>query len=253
MASSILVDQKDGILTISLNRPEVRNALNAAIRSEMGDLLDTVNGDASVRAVVITGVGDRAFCGGQDLGEAKDFSVEEAVLWVDDLYKYYQSIRYIEKPVVSAVNGVAAGAGIQIALLSDMRIGHSGTRMGQPELNAGLASVIGAQLLTLSIGHARSVDLALTGRLMDGDEAYRVGLLNELVAAEHVLPRAIEVATMLASKPVTAMRLTKQRYRDETDAAFEAAIEAGRQLQRIAYESGEPQKIMGAFANRKKR
>lgn len=252
MADTILTERRDNILVITLDRPAVRNALSAGIRAEMGALLATVNADPETGAVVITGAGDKAFCGGQDLAEAQKFSAETAQAWVDGLRSFYQTIRDLDKPVVAAVNGVAAGAGIQIALLCDLRIGHAGSRMGQPEINAGLASVIGAHLLSLSLGHSRTVELALTGRLMDGAEAHRLGLLNELVAADEVLDRAVAVAGTLAAKPPGAMALTKQRFRDLTQPAFDATLNAAVGLQQAAYGSGEPQAVMAAFLARKR-
>jgi len=157
------------------------------------------------------------------------------------------AIRGLDKPCIAAVNGVAAGAGFQIALLADIRVGHAGARMGQPEINAGLASVIGAHLMGLSLGHARTVELALSGRLVEGAECLSLGLFNHLVAAGEVMPKSLAIAEQLAAKPPVAMRLTKQRFREITQAGFDAVFEAGARLQREAYASGEPQQVMARF------
>ncbi len=244
---TLVVDEHDGIRVVTLNRPRALNAFNAKMRDELRHVLGRVNEDSATRAVVITGAGEKAFCAGQDLVEASNFDPALADAWVEDLRTCYETIRGLDKPCVAALNGVAAGAGIQIALLADMRIGHSGLRMGQPEINVGLASVIGVHLLTLSLGHARAVDLALTGRLMDAEECHRIGLVNKLVPVGQVLDEALACANELASKPVNAMRLTKKRFRDATQAGFDATLAAAAPLQVDAYRSGEPHEAMARF------
>ena len=252
MYEFIRVENQNGVLVITLNRPEARNALNAAMRREITSALEPVNNDRGIRAVVLTGVGDKAFCAGQDLVEARAFDPDRAVQWVADLGTFYGSLRGLDKPSIAAVNGVAAGAGIQIALFCDVRVGHRGARMGQPEINVGLASVIGAHLLGLSVGHARMVELALTGRLVGGEECLELGLLTHLVAENQVLAKALEVADDLAAKPPGAMKLTKQFFRERTEAGLKATLETAARLQVLAYGSGEPQAVMSRFLEKGK-
>ena len=119
--------------------------------------------------------------------------------------------------------------------------------MGQPEINVGLASILGAHIMAPFLGHARTVELTLSGRLMDGEECHRLGLFNYLVAAGDVRRKALEVAQQLAEKPPTAMRLTKQRIREDGQAGFDAVFEAATRLQREAYASGEPGRVMAEY------
>lgn len=252
MFETIDVRTQDGILQVTLDRPKVRNALNAAMRREIAAALAPVNADPTIRAVVITGAGDHAFCAGQDLGEAMEFDPSRASEWVAALSAFYASLRNLDKPCVAAVNGVAAGAGIQIALLCDIRVGHAGTRMGQPEINVGLASVLGAHLLDRAVGHARVVEMALTGRLMDGEECLALGLLNHLVGENAVVTKAFEIAHELAAKPATAMKLTKRFFREATQADLDATFERAARLQLEAYASGEPQSVMGRFLDKRR-
>jgi enoyl-CoA hydratase/carnithine racemase len=242
----IKIEDENSLRLVTLNRPDSRNALNAAMRARLQDALAEVNGDPSLRAVVVTGAG-KAFCAGQDLAEARAFDPDDAEDWVAGLRDFLASFRDLDKPCVAAVNGVAAGAGFQVALLCDMRIGHAGTRMGQPEINAGLASVIGVHLMGLTLGHAQTRDLALTGRLVDSEEALRLGLLTRVVPQEVVLDEAIAAALDLAGRPPNAMRLTKQRLREMTQAGFDEAFAAAARLQRAAYATGEPQAAMARF------
>lgn len=242
----------DGIRTVTLNRPEARNALHAAMRAEVRAALAPVNGDPAIRAAVVTGAGGKAFCAGNDLAELVRLDAAGADAWVEDLRRCHEAVRNLDKPCVAAIDGVAAGAGLQIALLCDLRIGEPGTRIGQPEINVGLASVIGVQLMALAIGHARTQDLALSGRLAGADEALRIGLLDRVVAADSLAAEAEAAARLLADRPPNAFRLAKQRLREMTQESFDSAFAAARRLQRSAYESGEPQAVMARFFERRK-
>lgn len=243
----IRIDDDDGVRVVSLARPAVRNAMHAGMRREIRAALAPVNEDPAIRAVVVTGAGDEAFCAGNDLNETRALDAAGSDEWVADLRRHHEAIRDLDKPCVAAVNGVAAGAGLQIALLCDLRIGQPATRIGQPEINVGLASVIGVQLMELAFGHGHTQDLALSGRLVDADEAVRIGLLNRVVAADALHAESLRAARFLAGRPPGAFRLSKQRLREMTQAAFDSAFEAASRLQREAYESGEPQAVMARF------
>lgn len=246
------VRDEDGIRIITLNRPAARNASHAGMRSEIITALAPVNDDSAVRAVVITGAGHKAFCAGNDLAETRGLNERTSGTWVADLRRHHDAIRNLDKPCIGAINGVAAGAGLQIALLCDLRIGQPGTRIGQPEINVGLASVIGVQLMELALGHSRTQDLALSGRLVIADEALRIGLLDRLVAAEALVDEALQEARRLAEKPPNAFRLSKLRLREMTQAAWDSAFEAAFRLQPLAYASGEPQAAMTRFLDRRR-
>lgn len=249
----LVLNQAHGeIALLTINRPEARNALNFEVMDALEALLPRLNRDPAVRAAVLTGAGDQAFSAGMDIKVAAGFDAESAARWMKRLRTFFSSLRNFDKPLVAAVNGVAAGAGYQLALLCDVRVGHSGARMGQPEINLGLASVVGAHIMGLSLGHSRTVELTLSGRLMDGAECHALGLFHRLVEADAVVAGAIELARELGKKPPNAMRLTKQRFREVSQAAFDAAFEAGARLQAEAYASGEPQAVMAAFMVRKK-
>jgi len=252
MGEFIDIERRDEITIVTLNRPAARNAVNAGMRAEVITAFAACNADESQRAMVLTGAGDRAFCAGQDLSETREMTAETALDWQDGLAAFLAALRDLDKPLIAAVNGAAAGLGYYTALLCDLRIGHPGIRMGQPEINVGVPSILGTRLMYLTLGHATTVDLTLTGRLIDGDEALRLGLVNELVTPERVLERAVEVARELGAKPPLAMKLSKQALRELTQPVFDGAIETGKRLQPIAYASGEPQRTMAAFLNRKK-
>jgi len=245
--SDILIDIQGAVAVITLNRPAKLNAWTTPMRNEIIAALERFEADDAIRAIIMTGAGDRAFSAGQDLSEAHDFDGERAVAWVGEWQRYYAALRGLSKPLVMALNGTAAGSAFQVALLGDIRVGHPGVRMGQPEINAGIASTTGPWIMNSMLGMSRTIELTLTGRLMEADECHRIGLIHHLVPAEEVFTKALEVAEALAGKPPVAMRLDKQRFREMTEAGFQDSIEAGTRIQREAYESGEPARMMEAF------
>lgn len=232
---------------VELHRPQVLNAWHSPMRQELLEALRAMDEDASIRAVVLTGAGDQAFSAGQDLEETSTFSEDRAEAWVEEWDALYAGMRGMSTPVVAALNGVAAGSGFQVALLCDIRVGHSGSRMGQPEIKSGIASTLGPWIMREMLGLSRTVELTLTGRLMDGEEAHSVGLIHHLVPQEEVLPKSLEVARTLAEMPPVAMRLNKENFRRVTRPGFEDAVAAGRRVQRESYASNEPQRMMEAF------
>ena len=147
MPETIQVAREGPVTTIVFDRPAARNALDRAMADETRAALAACNADGDCGAVVLTGAGDKAFCAGMDLALTRGFDEAGVREWLVWLRAFYESIRGLDKPCVAAVNGVAAAAGYQIALLADLRIGHAGARMGQPEIDMGLASVLGAHLM----------------------------------------------------------------------------------------------------------
>ncbi len=251
---TVLTEQRDAVLIITLNRPEALNAWTAAMRAEVARALLAADADPAIGAVVLTGAGDRAFCAGQDLAETKAFSGEgDAHDWLDGWTRYYEVIRGLSKPLVAALNGVAAGSAFQVAIMADVRIGHAGVTMGQPEINSGIPSTLGPWLMMDRIGLSRTVELTLTGRMMDARECQAIGLIHHLVPQADVLAKAIEVAAMLAAKPPGAMRANKRRFAAVTEAGFREALEAGHVIQAEAFASGEPQACMERFFQERER
>lgn len=247
MAKYLKIEAEDSIGLVTLNRPEALNAWHSAMRTELSEALKNFEGDDEIRAVIITGAGDRAFSAGQDLHETQSFDKSRATDWIEEWRALYGTMRSMTKPIVAALNGVAAGSAFQVALLCDIRVGHSGSNMGQPEINSGIASTLGPWIMREMLGLSRTIELTLTGRMMSGNEAHHIGLIHYLVEHEGVMDKARELATLLASKPPIAMRLDKQRFAEVTESGFEEALAAGTRNQAAAYESGEPQRMMAEF------
>lgn len=250
MSEPITSNLSNGILTVVLNKPERLNAWDAPMRTRLREILRKANSDPAVRAFILTGTGDRAFCAGQDLNEGKTFDADRAEEWIEEFRQLYNAFRRFEKPVVMALNGLAAGSAFQVALLGDVRVGQPASKMGQPEINSGILSTTGLWLIREMLGLSRATELILTGRMMEAEECHRVGLIHHLVPADRVMAKAVEVATELASKPQLAYRLNKRRICAVTQAAFDETFEAARILHRQSFESGTPQREMEAFLAR---
>jgi enoyl-CoA hydratase/carnithine racemase len=224
MSDGVRSERHDRIGVITLDRPEAMNAWDAAMRRRIADLLNAYDREASVQAVVLTGAGERAFGAGQDLREKRPSGGAEIDAWIDDWATFFGALRGLGKPIIAALNGVAAGSSFQAALMCDLRIGHPGVRMGQPELKNGIPSSMGPWILHACLGPARAAELVMTGRLVPAEEAKSLGLLDRIVPQADVLPEALALAAELGSRPATATRLTKERLRSLTEPGFRGAI-----------------------------
>jgi enoyl-CoA hydratase len=246
---AVLTDVTEGLATVTLNKPWKLNAWDTPMRAEIAEVLRGWNSDARVRGVIMTGAGDRAFSAGQDLDETEKFqSGNDGANWFQSWRDFYNSIRNLDKPCLAALNGVAAGSAFQAAMLTDVRVGHPGVRMGQAEINSGIPSVTGPMLMLPRIGLSRTIELTLTARMMDAEECRAIGLIHYLVERpEQMMAKTREVAETMAAKPAIAMRLTKARFRQVTQPAFDEAFENGGVYQAEAFASGEPQAAMRIF------
>jgi enoyl-CoA hydratase/carnithine racemase len=246
MPEFILTERRGKVAIITLSRPNALNAWHRPMREELMAEIRRFEADPEIGAMILTGVGS-AFSAGQDLAETMEFDPDRAVEWIQEWEALYDLIRSLSKPFIAALNGVAAGSAFQVALLADFRIGHSGVRMGQPEIDSGIASTTGPWIMREMLGLARTIDLTLTGRMMGAQECFALGIINRLVTPEQVLPAAIALAEKLAAKPQVAMRLNKARFREVTEPAFRDCLEAGMRVQRESFASGEPARMMGKF------
>ena len=247
MKQYVRVERRANIAIVTLDNPESLNAINGPMRDAIINAMQELNGDAGVRAIVLTGAGERAFSSGQDLAEAASFKTEEVAAWMTHQRAMFESLRNLEKPLVVAFNGTAAGTGFQMGLVADIRVGYADMSFGQPEVRVGLASILGSYLMTLYLSHAHNIEMSLLGGLINGQRALELGLLNHVVEKDEVLAKALEVAEQFAQLPANALRLTKERFRALTQQGFEDACEAVIRYHSDEYATGEPQEIMRGF------
>jgi hypothetical protein len=162
--ATVLVERRGNTAVVTLNRLAALNAVSAEMREALVAALAGLNSDSAVRAVAITGAGERAFCSGQDLNETARYTVDDVEHWLTRLHAMYRAVRDLDKPSIAAWNGVAAGAGYQIGLCCDLRVGFPEMKLGQPEIRAGLASIVGSYLMTMHLGLSQNVQMSLTGK-----------------------------------------------------------------------------------------
>ncbi len=248
----IQVEVRERIAIVRLNRPQALNAVDAALRQQLTQRLAQLDASEAIDALVLTGCGERAFCAGQDLEETLTVDASTVIDWLDRQHAMYQAVRDLRKPLVAALNGTTAGAGFQLALMSDLRIAHAGITLGQPELKAGLASIVGSYLMSLQLPLSMNQQLSLTGELISAERAAALGLVNELVPAAEVLTRALARARAMADLPATAFRVSKRRLRDLSQPGFDEACLAAVRAQLACFNSGEPQQLMAAFLARRR-
>ena len=209
MSDSLIVERDNGVVTLTLNRPDSLNSLDAELREALRDTLGELDTDPDCRAVLLTGAG-RAFCVGQDLREHAnilDSGTDDPLRAVREHYNPIAArLGALNRPVVAAVRGMAAGAGASIACLADFRIGGPSTRFLMAFANVGLAGDTGASWsLPRLVGHAKATELLMLAEPVDAAEALRIGLLGRLVEDDdQVLPAARELAARLAAGPTTA-------------------------------------------------
>lgn len=247
MSEVVVVERVGETAILRFNRPNNLNAISLALAQGIAATLIELDNDDTVKGIVLTGAGERAFCAGVDLFEARGMQVADIEHWFGTACNIYKQILLTNKPVIAAINGIAAGGGFQIAMVSDLRVAHLGARMGQPEINAAIPSIMGSYWMSLHLGWSKNQELSMTGRLMAADEAEELGLINYMVEQDQVVAKACEVAETLAAKPAVAWARTKARFREIALAGFDEAFRAGVLGQQESYAKGEAQAVIEAF------
>lgn len=242
---------RDGpVLTITLNRPDVLNAFNAAMHEGLAGALKDAR-DEAVRAVVITGAG-RGFCVGQDLTEFREAPGDIGDRLRARYHPNIKAIRALEKPVIAAVNGPAAGAGLSLACACDLRIAADSATFVPAFINIGLVPDSGGSFFVRRLlGSARAFEWMTSGRRLAADEAHAWGLVSEVVGADGLAARAGEVATELAAMPTRAIGMTKRLFDNAETATLEEQLELEAQLQTAATKSEDFREGVAAFLEKR--
>ena len=228
---TIIVETKGRTGIVTLNRPKALNALNAELIDELNQALDRYEADDDIAAIVITG-SDRAFAAGADIKEMQEKSFIDVVR--DDFIAPWERITRCRKPVIAAVAGYALGGGCELAMMCDIVIAGDNAKFGQPEITIGtIPGSGGTQRLTRAVGKAKAMEMILTGRMMDAEEAERAGLVSRIVPAADVVDEAVKVADRVAdmSAPVVAMA------KEAVSRAFETTLAEGVRFERRLFQS----------------
>ncbi len=213
---NILLDKKDsGVAILTINRPQAMNAMNSRALEELALAVDDAANDSSVKVLVITGSGDKAFVAGADIAEMKDMVPPEALDFAMRGHAVMDAIEKMPKPVIAAVNGFALGGGDELALACDMRIASKRAKFGQPEIKLGITlGWGGTRRLTTLVGPAKAKELIFTGAIIDADEALRIGLVNRVVEPEHLMDTALALAGEIAEKSPLTLKFAKHLVND---------------------------------------
>lgn len=257
MKFDFLYEVNEGVATITLNRPDVMNALTFDIYAQLRDLFSDLRTDTAVRVVVLTGTGDN-FCSGGDvyeiIGELLKRDMKGHLDFTRMTGAVVQNMRLLDKPIIAALNGMTAGAGAVLALASDLRIASERARFAFLFTKVGLAGAdMGAgYLLPRVVGMGRAFELLLLGETIDATTAERYGLVNRVVPHDDLLPTAYNFARRLAEGPTYAISMTKHMINNEMNMDLFSAIEAEAQAQALMLMGGDHRRFFEAFKAREK-
>lgn len=244
------VTEHGTVVSITLNRPEVRNAIGAQMIEDLGRALDAIAVDDSVRAVIVSGAGGKAFAAGADIAELKERNRADALRRINAAL--FRRLEDQPVPVIAAIQGYALGGGCELAMACDLRIAGQSAKLGQPEVGLGILPGAGAiQRLPRLVGLGRARELIYTGRIIDAVEAERIGLVNRVVPDDQVLNEAKALALSIAKQGALAVRISKLALNaaGRPTPAFETLDVLG---QAILFESEEKHARMAAFLEKKR-
>jgi enoyl-CoA hydratase len=248
---TILVETRDSVGLITFNRPDALNALSSEVIGELGRALDAFESDSAIGAIVITG-SEKAFAAGADIKEMLQKTWPDTFV-EDFITDGWERVASCRKPVIAAVAGFALGGGCEVALMCDFILADETAQFGQPEIKIGvLPGAGGSQRLTRIVGKSKAMEMCLTGRMMDAEEAERSGLVSRIVPAAELVEEAVKVAQRIASMSRPAAMLVK----DAVNRAYETSLSEGIRYERRMFQSvlGTPDQYegMSAFIEKRK-
>jgi enoyl-CoA hydratase len=246
---NILVETRGRVGLIRLNRPQALNALNRALLRELGEAVDAFDADDKIGCMVITG-SDKAFAAGADIKEMVDKTFIEAFL--GNLAATWDRVAHVRKPVIAAVAGFALGGGCELAMECDLIIAADNAKFGQPEIKLGIIPGIGGtQRLPRAVGKAKAMDLILTGRMMDAQEAERSGLVARIVPLQSLMDEALKVAETIASMSLPSVLAAKEAVNRAFETSLAEGVRFERRLFHSLFATADQKEGMAAFVQKR--
>ncbi|MCA3224438.1 MAG: enoyl-CoA hydratase [Burkholderiales bacterium] len=246
----ILVDQRDRVGWITLNRPKALNALNDVLMDELGRALLAFDADEGIGAIVITG-SEKAFAAGADIAAMKDWTYMD-VFKGEFITRNWDTIKRVRKPIIAAVSGYALGGGCELAMMCDFIIAADNARFGQPEIKLGIIpGAGGTQRLPRAVGKAKAMDLVLTGRLMDAAEAERCGLVARVVPGDNLLAESAEAAAAIAGFSGPAVMIAKEAVNRASESPLNEGLLFERRLFHSLFATADQKEGMNAFLEKR--
>ncbi len=250
--TTILVDIEDRLATVTFNRPHKRNAIDSTMVNELHDLLDGLVADGDVQACIFTGAGGKAFVAGADIAQMRERTSEDALRVINGAL--FNKIEALPFPTIAAVQGYALGGGCELAMACDLRVAGEGAKFGQPEVALGIIPAAGGtQRLPRLVGLGVAKDLVLTGRIIDAQEAYRIGLCNRVVPDGEVLDAARELAGSILQHGALAVRLAKQALNASSRAGQDVGLLLEQISQAVLFDSEDKRRRMTDFLDKRRK
>jgi enoyl-CoA hydratase len=254
---SILCERRDGapgmlaVQLITLNRPKQLNALNDALMDELGHALLQADADPGIGAIVLTG-SEKAFAAGADIAAMAHYSYMDAYLG-NYISRNWEQMRQVRKPVIAAVAGFALGGGCELAMLCDFIIAADTARFGQPEIKIGIIpGAGGTQRLPRAVGKAKAMDLVLTGRMMNADEAERAGLVSRVVPADKLMDEALAAAHLICQMSLPSVMMAKECVNRSFETPLAEGMMVERRMFHALFATEDQKEGMDAFLNKRK-
>jgi enoyl-CoA hydratase len=249
---TLLLERRERVAIITINRPEKRNALNIQTRIEGSGVLDELRADEQIRVVVITGAGEKAFIAGADIAEfAGRTSITQREVMLER--SLFNAIDSFPKPVIAMINGYCLGGGCELALACDIRIASETASFGQPEINLGIIpGGGGTQRLTRLIGEGKAMELILSGEIIDAKTALAMGLVNHVVPADELESQTMEMANRIAAKSPIALRLAKEAVRIASRSNLDEGLRREVDLFALCFSTEDKDEGVRAFLEKRK-
>lgn len=249
---TILVEKRESVAILTINRPDKLNALSSKVHAEGVDALDELRKDVDIRVVIITGAGEKSFIAGADISE---FFGQTPVTQRNLFYEktFFNSIDTFPKPVIAMINGFCLGGGCELALACDIRTASEKARFGQPEINLGIIpGGGGTQRLTRLIGEGKSMEIILTGDMIDAPTALQLGLVNHVFSAEKLEVKTIEMANKIAEKSPIALQMAKEAVKLASRSNLDEGLRREVDLFAICFSTEDKQEGVSAFLEKRK-
>lgn len=248
----ILKETEDGVAVLTINRPKALNALNLSALQDIGDALREVKARNDIRVVIITGSGAKAFIAGADIKEMQHDSVTEALKLSKLAHKSFGEIEHLPQFVIAAVNGYALGGGCELASACDMRIGSMSAKVGQPETGLGIIPGFGGtQRLTRLVGRGKAKEMIATCDMIDAEEAYRIGLFDEIVDPDKLMDKAIEIAHKIMKNAPLSVARAKYSVDRGADLPLDIAIDIESQIWAEMFGTKDQSEGMAGFVEKR--
>jgi len=250
---TLLYKKKDGIGIVTLNRPEALNALNSAVYTELYDVFEAMENDDEVRAVILTGSGEKAFAAGSDVVEMQNMDTIAAQKFMATIRKASDRIYSLSKPTIAAINGYALGGGCELSMCCDLRICSEKARFGQPEINLGLIpGASGTQRLPRLIGVAKAKEMIFLGDMIDATTALNLGLVNKVVPPDKLMEEAMSWAAKLAGKSGPVLAMAKLAINTGIDTDIDSGLDIEALCDALCFATEDQKEGMKAFLEKRK-